>query len=249
MAHTFGTASTRTSSAGNPITTAGFTLENTDTVLVLLLKINGATDRAGGAPTINNVAFTQANTTQKAATSPEASCELWYLLNPHKLFPPGSYTITIPNTGGLTIFYTLATGRASPGGSSAFDGANGSNNTTANPSAGAVVTTEDGDIGFSVCASGLTDFDPATPSHTGFGTGTGTPLGTFDDGAHGGGQQYALQATKGSITMGWTVGSDDWGCVAAFFKEVPPPRLNKFHSVRVGDGMGTSERARPFGLG
>ena len=107
-----------------------------------------------------------------------------------------------------------------------------------------MVTTTDGDIGFAVCASGLTDFDPATPSHTGFGTGTGTPLGTFDDGAHGGGQQYALQATAGSITMGWTVGSDDWGCIAAFFREVPTHRINNLMSVKVNSGMAVSERVR-----
>ena len=110
MAHTFGTASTRTSSTGNPITTAGFTLEASDTVLVLLLKVNGATDRAGGSPTLNGLTFTQANSTQKAATSPEASCELWYILNPCNPYAnpaavrAGSYAVTIPNTGGLTVF-------------------------------------------------------------------------------------------------------------------------------------------------
>ena len=250
MAHTFGPSpSTRTSSAGNPITTAGFTVDRADTVVVLLLKVNGATNRAGGAPTMNGVEFTQANVTQKAVTSPEASCELWYLENPcdphfrPNAFPPGSYAVTIPNTGGLTVFYTLATGRARPGAGSRLDVAGGSNATSANPSAGALVTTADGDIGFAVCASGLTDFDPATPSHTGFGTGTGTPLGTFDDGAHGGGQQYALQASKGSITMGWTVGSDDWGCVAAFFQEVLPHSINNLMSPDGGDGVWMTEKA------
>lgn len=244
MAHTFGTASTRTSAATSPITTAGFTLTNLDTVLVLLLKINGGTDRAGGAPTINGVAFTQANTTQKAAASPEAGCELWYLLNPCKLFQPGSYAVTIPNTGTLTIFYTLATGRAAAGGSSRLDVAGGTNGTSADPNPGSLTTTTDGDIGFAVCASGLTDFDPATPAGTGFGTGTGTPLGTFDDGQHGGGQQYHLQATRGSFTLGWTVGSDDWGCVAAYFKEVAPHRLNNYMGIKAGSGISTGEKIK-----
>ena len=246
MAHTFGTASTRTSSTSNPITTAGFTLAATDTVLALILKVNGGTNRTGGEPSINGVVFSQANSTQKAAASPEASCELWYLLNPYKLFPPGSYAVTIPNSGGLTVFYTLATGRAAAGGSSAFDGANGSNGTSTNPTPNSITTTTDGDIGFAVFCSGATDADPATPSGTGFGTGTGTPLGTFDDGQHGGGQQYHLQATPGAFTLGWTFGtSEDWGCVAAYFYEIPPLNLNNFHSVKVsGSDMFVTEHLR-----
>lgn len=251
MAHSFGNFSTRTSSAANPITTAAFTLSREDTVLVLFLKVNGGTNRAGGAPTMNGQTFQQADTTQKAATSPEASCELWYIENPCNPYmnpsasPPGSYTVTIPNTGALTVFYTLATGRAALGGGSKFDNASGANGTSANPAAGSVTTQEDGDIGFAVCASGLTDFDPATPSHTGFGTGTGTPLGTFDDGAHGGGQQYGLIAAKGTaVNMGWTVGSDDWGCVAAFFKEVPPHAVQNLMYGRANGGFWTNERIR-----
>lgn len=240
MAHTFGTASTRTSLATNPITTAAFTILAGDTVVALLLKVNGATVRAGGAPVFAGRTMIQANTTQLAVTTPEASCELWYLLDP----VVGSWTATIPNTGSLTVFHTFITGRAGPGRISVFDGANGGNGTSANPTAGAVVTTANGDIGFAVCASGLTDFDPAVPSHTGFGTGTGTPLGTFDDGAHGGGQQYALQANAGSITMLWTVGSDDWGCVAAFFSESPAISLNNYLHVKAGSGISVTERIR-----
>jgi hypothetical protein len=237
VAHTFGTASTRTSAATNPIAAAAFTVDDLDTVVVLFLKVNGGTDRTGGAPTFAGQTMTQASTTQKAASSPEASCELWYLLNPLQ----GSWVCSIPNAGELTVFYTLATGRAKAGGHSALDVVAGTNGTSTNPSAGAATTTQDGDIGFAVCCSGLTDFDPATPSHTGFGTGTGTPLGTFDDGAHGGGQQYALQASAGAITMGWTVGSDDWGCVAVFFKEVLPTVVQNRMRFKAGQGMSITE--------
>src|SRR5262245_30666466 len=146
MAHTFGKNSTRTSSAGNPITTASFSIVAGETVLVLMLNAQSATSRAGGSPTFAGLTMTQANSTQKAAASPEASAELWYLLNP----PVGSWTCTIPNTGALTIFYTLATGKAKAGGRSAFDQANGSNNTSTNPTPGSVTTTEDGDIGFAI---------------------------------------------------------------------------------------------------
>lgn len=252
MAHTFGTASTRTSSTSNPITTAGFAVAREDTVIALFLKVNGGTDRTGGAPSMNGVNFTQANITQKAATSPEASCELWYLLNPCNpnmnpaAFPAGTYAVTIPNAGGLTVFYTLATGRARAGAGSRLDVAGGTNATSTNPRPGSLTTTDDGDIGFAVCCNGATDFDPATPDATGFGTGTGTPLGTFDDGAHGGGQQYHLQSAKGAFDLGWTFGtSDDWGAVAAYFREVNPPALNNYSTgVEVGSGMWATERIR-----
>lgn len=238
MPHTFGKASTRTSSASSPITTASFQIVAGETVVVLMLKAVGGTNRNSGAPTFAGMSMTQANTVQKAAASPEASCELWYLLNP----PIGTWTCVIPNTGTLTIFYTLATGVAKAGGKSALDVATGNNGTSTNPAPGSVTTTEDGDIGFSVCCSGATDFDPATPTGTGFGTGTGTPLGTFDDGTHGGGQQYHLQSTKGATDLGWTFAtSEDWGCVVAYFKEVPPNSFQNYMGIRSNSGMWVSK--------
>lgn len=234
MAHTFGSNSTRTSSAGNPITTASFTVDKLDTVIVLLLKVNGGTNRAGGDPSFAGQTMTQANSTQKAAASPEASCELWYLLNP----PKGAFTCTIPNTGALTIFYTLATGRAKPGGRSYLDGANGGNGTSTNPTPGAIVTTTDGDIGFAVFASGITDASVAT------GAGTALQAYGFDDGAHGGGQQYHLQSTLGATTLSFTLGSDDWGCVAAYFKESLPPVFNNHLSVDADSGISVTEKIR-----
>jgi hypothetical protein len=243
MPHVHRLILSRASSTGNPVSRA-FTLEAADTVLAVLLKINGATNRAGGAPSVGGVAFTQANAVQKAAASPEASCELWYLLNPRERgLAAGAQTLTVPNTGGLTVFSTLVGAQAAAGGRSTFIGANGSNGTSANPSAGAVSVGETGAIGYAVCCSGLTDFDPATPSHTGFEAGSGTPLGTFDDGAHGGGQQLVNDPTPGSITMGWTVGSDDWGAVAAFFGEVRPHDVNNLKSVDGGEGIGVTEKA------
>lgn len=233
MAHLFGKSSTRTSSASNPITTAAFTIERGETVLVLLLKIVGATNRNTGAPTFAGLTMTQGNTVQKAVTSPEASCELWYLLNP----PAGSWTATIPNSGALTVFYTLVTGRAQAGGRSAFDVAAGANNTSANPAPGSVTTTEDGDIGFAITAGGWTTWAPSAQA--------GTLIANTDDGAHGGGEQYHLQATKGAIDLGWTfVTSDDWGAVAAYFKEVPPPNLNNYMGARADSGISVSEKIR-----
>lgn len=226
MAHSFGKSSSRTSSTGNPIATASFQIVFGETVFVLLLKIDGGTNRAGGAPTFAGQTLTQASTTQKAAASPEASAELWYLLNP----PIGTWTATIPNTGALTIFYTLATGKAKPGGRSALDVTGGNNGTSTNPAPGSVTTTEDGCIGFAVCASGAQTWSPSARA--------GTQIADTDDGAHGGGEQYHLQATKGAIDLGWTFGtSDDWGAVCVYFKEVPPHAIANQMSFRGESGL------------
>ena len=220
MGHTFGKNSTRTSSAGNPITTASFAIVEGETVLAALLKTVGATDRAGGALTFAGLTLTQANSTQKAASSPEAGAELWYLLNP----PIGSWTATIPNTNAATIFYTLATGKAALGGRSAFDTANGGNATSTNPTPGAVTVSEAGEILFAITAGGWQTWAPSSQA--------GTIIANTDDGAHGGGEQYALPAL-GSFTLNWTFGtSDDWGAVVAAFKEVPPPTLENYKFAR-----------------
>jgi hypothetical protein len=197
-----------------------------ETVLVLMLKAVGATNRAGGSPTFAGLTLTQANSTQKAATTPEASAELWYLLNP----PIGSWTCTIPNTGALTIFYTLATGKAKAGGHSAFDVAGGANGTSTNPAPGSVTPSQDGDIGFAIAASGAQTWAPSAQA--------GTVIANTDDGADGGGEQYHLQATAAAIDLNWTFAtSDDWGSVCAYFKEVPPNVMNNYMQCRGDSGL------------
>ncbi len=225
MAHTIGSLPARASSAANPITlTQAVALG--ETVMVVMLKANGATDRAGGPLTWGEYTLTQANSTQKAVTSPEASTELWYLLNP----PAVSRTLTIPNTGALTIFYQVAFGRASAGGKSQFNAAAGGNNTTTNPTPGAIASCLAGDIVFATVASGATTWAPSAQA--------GTVIQNTDDGAHGGGTQYALRGADGTFTLNWTFGtSDDWGAVAAAFSEVAPNALENYKRVRAGSGV------------
>lgn len=232
MAHTIGTLPARASSAGNPITFSQEVLPG-ETVFVLMLKVNGGTNRAGGAPTWGEFTFNQANTVQKAATSPEASTELWYLLNP----PPGTKTVTIPNTGALTVFRQVAMGRAKAGGRSQFNGASGGNGTSTNPSPGAIASCLAGDIVFATVASGATTWAPGSQA--------GTVIQNTDDGAHGGGTQYSLRGADGSFTLNWTFAtSDDWGAVAAAFSEIAPHAFNNYLGVKVGDGMGVTEKIR-----
>lgn len=232
MAHTYALGRTRTSSAGNPITFS-YTVAKGDTVICLMIKGVGANNRAGGSPTWGSYTFTQANSTQKAAASPECSAELWYLLNPL----PGTATLTIPNTGAITTFTTVAIGRAAAGGTSGFREANGANNTATNPSPGAVTVVAAGSIAFAIVASGAQTWSPSAQA--------GTSIANTDDGADGGGEQYTLNPALGSLTLSWTFGtSEDYGAVVALFYEIAPNSFNNYMSVKVGTGMGTGERIR-----
>lgn len=214
MAHTRRNVVARTSSAGNPITQS-VTVNVGDTVLVLLLNVIGAVVRAGGAPSFPGKSWTQAGSAQIAAASPEASAEIWYLLNPL----PGTYTLTIPNTGALTTKYTVEAGQALAGGTSEFDAANGANNTATNPSPGAITISKAGAAAWAVTAGGWTTWNPSAQA--------GTIIANTDDGATGGGEQYTLDPAVGSLTLGWTFGtSDDWGAVVAAFRELAPPVFN-----------------------
>jgi hypothetical protein len=193
--------------------------------MVVMLKVDGATDRAGGSLTWGDRTLSQASTTQKAAATPEASTELWYLLNP----APGSKTLTIPNSGALTVFYQVAFGRAAGGGKSKFNAAVGTNNTSANPSPGAIAGCLAGDIVFSTAASGAQTWAPSAQS--------GTLIQNTDDGAHGGGTEYSLRVADGSFTPSWTQASEDWGAVAAAFSEIAPNGLENYKRVRADSGI------------
>jgi hypothetical protein len=224
MALRYALGQARASSASNPITFS-YTVNTGDRVVVLLLKVNGATDRAGGAPTWGSATFTQANATQKAAASPEASCEIWYLLNPE----PGTQTLTIPNTGALTIFYTVGLGQDPNNKRVAFDSANGGNATSSNPTPGAVTTGDDGALLFAITAGGWQTWNPSAQA--------GTAINNNDDGAHGEGSQYLEQAVHASVTLNWTFGtSDDWGAVVAAFTPLPSNVIDNYK--RVGASVG-----------
>lgn len=231
MAHTIGSLPARASSSGNPITFSQAVAAG-ETVLVLMLHVGGGSDRAGGAPDWGGQALTQANQTQKAAASPEGSTELWYLLNPL----PGTRTLTIPNTGALTIFYQVAFGKAKGGGKSMFRGANGGNGTSTNPTPGAI-TCYAGDIVFATAFTGAQTWAPSARA--------GTQIQDTDDGSIGGGTQYTIVGADGSVTLSWTFGtSDDWGAVAAAFGEIEPTSMNAYHGFDAGNGMSVTEKIR-----
>lgn len=231
MGYTIGTIESRVVSSSNPVT-ASITVNPGATLLVVMLVGTGGTDRAGGALTWGSQTMTQAGTTQKAASSPEASAELWYLLNP----TPGPQTLSIPNTGAISLRYHAVQAACAGGGVSTFLAAGGGNATSSNPTA-TVEVPEGNAILFAVVASGATTWNPSAR--------TGTQISDTDNGANGDGFQYKINATPGAQAMGWTFGtSDDWGVCAAAFGERPPVALQNYFGVRVGNGMSTGERIR-----
>jgi hypothetical protein len=231
VAYTYNLIQARTSSAGNPIVVS-IACVKLDSVLVVTIKGVGGTNRAGGALTWGSYTLTQANSTQKAATNPEASAELWYLLNPI----PATSTLTIPNTAAITCLYTVVSGRVTAGGKATFLGANGGNSTSTNPTPGAIAMGDTGML-FAITAGGWLSWNP-TPQ-------AGTVIANTDDGSDGGGEQYKIQTTAATVTMDWTFGtSDDWGAVAAAFGEQPALATQSYLSVKVGDGISASERIR-----
>ena len=197
-----------------------------------MLHVQTGTNRAGGSLTWNGETLLQANSTQKAAASPEGSTELWYLLNPL----PATANLIIPNTGALTIRYVVAAGSAVAGGASFLRSSNGGNGTSTNPTPGAAAY-QAGDIGFATSFSGATTYAPGTPA--------GTTIQWTDDGAFGGATQYTIPGAAGSTALGWTFSaSDDWGAVSAFFGEYPPTSIEGARGFDATGDISVTEKIR-----
>lgn len=235
MGHTIGSLPARSSGSTNPLT-ASVAVATGETVLVVGLKINGATARTGGALTYAGLTMTQADIARFAATSPEAGAELWYYIDP----PVGTANVSIPNAGSLTIFVQPALAKGPAGGASVFAVAWGNTGTSTNPTCLTAPLPSGGNIIFAQLAGGHTDITLISAQ-------TGTIIHEVDDGAHGGAMQYLIQdnpVPNGQV-MSWTHGtSDDWGCVAAAFCERPAIKFNNYMQVKVGSGMATGDRIR-----
>lgn len=211
--------------------------------MVLILSVAGATDRAGTAPTWAGAVGTKASVTQKAATSPESSVEVWYWTGFNNDLYIGTADLVIPNTGALTIFSSAYSGRAAASFTSQFDVAAGSNGTSTNPTTTSMTPTVNGAIIFAAVCSGAQLWAPTAR--------TGTQLFDTDDGTHGGGGQYLLQATAGAQAMTWTFAtSEDWGAVGVAFKEVTPVitgiyQRHRRRHVKSRTGKSLRQRRRP----
>ena len=205
MAHTYDTK-LRFTGAASPLN-SDYTCAAGVTVLVVSVVTAGSTNRAGGNPTFNSVTLSQADILRKYATSPETSCELFYLLDP----PTGSaYQISVPNTGTKTLYVVASSYKAQSGYASALDQQNGNTGNTANPSV-SVTTTVNGAVIVGVMGNGLTSVPTGR---------SGTILYETDNGQHIDAAQYYLQAAAGAWATSWTIAADDWCVCVAAFKEV-----------------------------
>lgn len=230
MGHTFDTkvkipVAANTTTNANPAT--GTVSITSDVTLVTLgmMYNGGASDRLGGAPTIGGVPFQQADQNRKH-TAPEAVAELWYLTSN---IPTGTNLISIPNAPtARSLVAFVSTYKAPAGFRSILDVAAGTGTISANPSV-RLVTTSDGDVIVGVVADGDNAWSPTAQS--------GTVIYNDDPSTWGGGAQYILQAAAGEVISAWIVGSDDWGSVAAAFKQ----QSTNFSGTVTDTGLGTDE--------
>jgi len=201
MAHTFD-AKNRVTGTANPLLVP-HTCGAGATLLVLSLVVKAAVARTGGAPSYNGAAMTQVETT-KIAT--ETNCEMWYLVNPSI----GTYNVSIPNAGALTLYAITSSYKAQSGYTSALDVSNSNTGVSANPSL-SVTTTVGGDVIVDTLGDGYNSKPTAYNQ---------TLLYSTDDGLYSDNAQYALQVSAGLITFTWTVASDDWCMIVGAFKEL-----------------------------
>jgi len=204
-AHTFDTKYQGARASTNPYTFS-YTCGAGTTLFVLSIVVGGTTARAGGAPTYNSVAMTQADTVR---SSTETKAELWYLLSP----PTGSsLQVSIPNTGAVFLSPVASSYKAASGCASALRTANGGTGTSTNPTGPTLTGLASGDVIIAVVGTGANAWAPTAR--------TGTQLYDRDDGAYGNGAQYLIKTDATDVAMGWTFGtSDDWAICEAAFKE------------------------------
>jgi hypothetical protein len=210
MAHTYDTKTAATRSNSNP-RTFNHTCGSGSTLLVLTIVVDGGTARTGGAPTYNGTAMTQADQARQAASSPETTVELWYMLAP----PTGSaYAISIPNSGDLYLTCETASFKAASGNKSALRAASYATGTSTNPTGPTHSSLVAGDVIVAVVGSGS---DTWTSSLTE----TDTVLYEVDDGSYGSAAMYRLQPDGANAALGWTRNAnEDWAIVSAVFKEM-----------------------------
>jgi hypothetical protein len=208
MAHTYDTKAAGARSNANP-KTFNHTCGSGATLLILTLVIDGATPRAGGAPTYNGVAMTQADQARQAVSSPETTVEMWYMLDP----PTGSaYAISIPNSGTVYITAETVSFKAGSGSKTALRAASYATNTSTNPTGPTHSGLTGGDVMVAVVGYGDDSFSGSGQS--------GTSIYGTDDGTYGGAAQYTIYAGIDSYLKWTDTTNEDWAIISAVFKEV-----------------------------
>jgi hypothetical protein len=159
MAHTFVNKSQDVDQTGNPIVIT-HTPGAVATVAILSIVTTAATERTGGAPTIDGTTATQADIFR---TGTENGVEVWYVC---KAFDAGEFTVSIPNSGSLTCNCEIVTADAGTGFKSVFQDATG--NSVPGPSDDGiqidVTSSATGD--FLYCRLGCGENNPASITET-----------------------------------------------------------------------------------
>lgn len=189
--------------------TFNYTCGSGATLLVLSIVTGGVNARAGGSPTYNGVAMTQADYTTQSI---ETFAELWYMVNP----PTGViYQVSIPNTGTAKYLSPVASSYKVQASytSELRTTSSDSNPSSTNPIGSALTGLGVGDVVVAVIGTGAGIWNPTGR--------TGTQLYDRDDGTYGNGAQYLVTTDSSDVAMGWTFGTaDDWAIVEAAFREV-----------------------------
>lgn len=211
MAHTFDGTANAVATTSSPVTIS-FTPGAGASLMVVGIGINSQTARAGGAPTFNGIAMTQAGTTQLSGTigGGATSVELWYITN----LPIGAFNVSVPNTGTLQLSVIVSTFKSATGMSALELAPSQAANTgvgSTNPSVSVTTAYQPG---------GDVIVDIVTNSGGGVLTASQNLLVESTSGANKVGAQYALQATTGTVAMSWTAGSQRWAQIGAAFQEV-----------------------------
>lgn len=229
MAHTldttlrYPTTSTATNSA-NPVTT-NYTCGAGTTVLIVGILYSGVQTLSG--VTYNSIAMTRAGT---AAQGISPYVDIWYLINP----PTGSaYALSVPNPSPRATVLEIMSAKAATGYTSALDVRGGAASAGGTNPSTSITTTVNGDFVAAFVASGSSAWAPSASTHT--------QVYSGDFGTWGGASQYNLQATAGSITMGWTFGtSANYGINMVSFKEVPIKKWNGIYITKL-NGVSVSK--------
>lgn len=225
MAHTLDTSTETNTQTGQPVT-YNYTCGAGTTAIVLSIVTGGTTDRAGGAPTIDGVAMTQADQVRKYATTPEQGTEIWYYAD-ERLRVGLTVAVSIPNTvSAKTLHMVTCSCKAAAGYKTVYDNAAGNTGATANPSVG--LTCADGAFVVNRIGHGNT-------APTNFSSQTGTLLQNQDHGAYCSEARYTIKSGAGTFTFSSTMTADDWGmCIVSLKEAVHTHPVTKITQFRGG---------------
>lgn len=234
MAHTFGNQAS-TVGTTNPLTLA-FSCTPGSTVLFVGIGYLSTASRTG-TPTYNGISMTQVDTDRHAPA--EVSAQAFYLKNP----PSGAaYSISVPNSGGVSTRIFASTFKAQAGYSSELDAAIGRSGVTTSMSTSLVVSFA-GDAVVDVLA------------HAGAATcqaNNKTLIYWVDQGAWNLASQYTITGSGTTVFTYWNTTSDDYAHIVAAFKEVANPTSitpsNATHSHSAGNPLVNSGEIKDIAI-